>query len=156
MPLGGPRGSKVWNLSGIQFKSLSTTCLPTFSFLSPIMLILWPRGCFSETGDPLSSLGAPQGGFRAHILVEGCSFMLSHMFMTRINHKTFCCNLFEVGYLCTTKWLVYPGYHWFPSFDASVDEAYTLPSCNHATTPSWCHSAHIKRAMLQTEFSQSF
>ena len=100
---GGPRGPKVWNLSGIQFKSLSTTCLPTFSFLSSIMLILWPRGCFSETGDPLSSLGAPQGGFRAHILVEGCSFMLSHMFMTRINHKTFCCNLFEVGYLCTTK-----------------------------------------------------
>ena len=60
------------------------------------MLILWPRGCFSETGDPLSSLGAPQGGFRAHILVEGCSFMLTHMFTTRINHKTFCCNLFVV------------------------------------------------------------
>ena len=60
------------------------------------MWILWPRGDFGDVGDPLRSLGAPPGGFRAHILVGGCSFMLSHMFKTRINHKTFCCNLFVV------------------------------------------------------------
>ena len=95
-PLRGPRAPKVWNLSGIQIISLLTACSPNFNLLAPKIPILWPRGGFADAGDPLRTLGAPQGGFRAHILVEGCSFMLTHMFTTRINHKTFCCNLFVV------------------------------------------------------------
>ena len=49
----------------------------------------WLFGCWGP-------LGAPPGGFRAYILVEGCSIVLTHILTTRINHKTFCCNLFEV------------------------------------------------------------
>ena len=32
---GDPGAPKVWNLSGIQFVSLSTASIPNFSFLSP-------------------------------------------------------------------------------------------------------------------------
>ena len=53
-------------------------------------------GDFAVAGDPSRTLGVPPGGFRAHILMGGCSFILTHMFPTRINHKTFCCNLFVV------------------------------------------------------------
>ena len=93
---GGPRAPKVWNLSSIQFISLLIAYMPNFSLLSPKMWVLCPRAGFTDARDPLRPQGVPPGGFRAYILVEGCSFMLSHMFTTRINLKTFCCNLFVV------------------------------------------------------------
>ena len=96
-PIGAaPGGSEIWNLSGIQFKSGLTTYMLKFSLLSRKMWISWPRVGFAEAGDYYSPVAAPPGGFRVHILVGGCSFMLSGMFMTRINYKTLCCNLFVV------------------------------------------------------------
>ena len=47
MPLGGPGAPKVWNLSDIPFVSLSTASIQNFSFLSPKIWILRPRGSFS-------------------------------------------------------------------------------------------------------------
>ena len=48
MPLGGLGAPKIWNLSSIQFVSLSTASIPNFSFLSPKIWILQPRGGFSS------------------------------------------------------------------------------------------------------------
>ena len=115
LPLRGPRAPKVWKLSGIHIISLPTACRPNFSLLALKIQILWSRGDFADAWDPSRTLGAPPGLFRAYILVGGCSFILTHMFPTRINHKTFCCNLFEVPpalYRTKSKWKQRPYFWW--------------------------------------------
>ena len=62
---GGGKTPEVWNLSSIQFISLSTTCVSNFSFLPPKMRILWPRGGF---GIPREPRDCPWGSPRAPML----------------------------------------------------------------------------------------
>ena len=56
----------------------------------------WSKGGFAEAGDHYSPFGALPGGFQAKIVVEGSSFVLSHIFLSRTNHKTMYYNLFVV------------------------------------------------------------
>ena len=64
---GGPRGSKIWNLSGIQFKSLSTASKQNFDDVEryKISVSYLQKYGFYGLGVVLVSLGGAPGGLEA-------------------------------------------------------------------------------------------